>query len=121
MKNSSARQGTLRLTADDHQKIASLKKAADEKICWDGALPLDSHRATLCGIDVLFFLNVDQEDGSGQYQLHLSKKSGEQPGLDEVQAMAATFFGKKEYQILPDERNSNRIRVLGLFFNHPAG
>ncbi len=116
MKNSVARKGTLQFSPEEHQKIAALKKAAQEEICWDGAPPRDCHRATLCGIDVLFFLNVDREDGSAQYQLHLSKKSGEQPGLDEVQAMALAFFEGKDYQLLPDQRNVNRIRVLGLFF-----
>jgi hypothetical protein len=116
MKNSSARKGTLQFTPEEQKKIASLKEAAKSEICWDGAPPSDSHRATLYGIDVLFFLNVDKEDRCGQYQLHLSKKTGEQPGLDEVQAMAFTFFEGKDYQLLPDERNANRIRVLGLFF-----
>lgn len=116
MKNSSARTGTLQFTPEEHQKIAALKKAAQTDPCWDGAAPGDAHRATLCGIDVLFFLNVDKEDNCGQYQLHISKKTGEQPGLDEVQAMAFTFFEGKDYQLLPHERNSNRIRVLGLFF-----
>ncbi len=116
MKNSSARKGTLQFTPEEQQKITSLKKAAQTEICWDGGPPRDGHRATLCGIDVQFFLNVDKEDHCGQYQLHLSKKTGEQPGLDEVQAMAFTFFEGKDYQILPHERNSNRIRVLGLFF-----
>lgn len=119
MKNSSAREGTLHFTPEEHQKIVDLKAAAESEICWDETPPRDCHQATLCGIDVSFFLNVDKEDGCAQYRLYLAKKNGLQPELDEVQAMAATFFGKKEYQILPDERNPHRIRVLGLFFAYP--
>lgn len=117
MKNSSARKGTLKFTSEDQQKIALLKKTAEQTPCWDGARPLDCHRAVVCGIDIAFFLAADREDQSGQYQLHITGKEG-QPALEVVQAMAVPFFGEQPYQILPDERHPARIRVLGLFFNY---
>ncbi|MDC4203638.1 MAG: hypothetical protein MPW14_08260 [Candidatus Manganitrophus sp.] len=117
MKNSSARKGTLHFTPEDHQKIASLKKTAESTPCWDGAPPADCHRAVVCGVDIAFFLAVDREDASGQYQLHITGKEG-QPALEVVQAMAVPFFGDQPFQILPDERHPARIRVLGLFFDH---
>ena len=126
MKNSTARQGAIHLTPEERGKIASLKENADARICLEGVVGaihesplLDCHRATLSGIDVAFILNVDPEEGIGQYQLHLTGRTG-QPGLDVVQAMAALFFGDKTYQIMPDERHPGRVRVMGLFFPYPV-
>lgn len=119
LKNSSARKGTLPFTPEDHQKIAALKQAAAAAPCWDGGRPAENHRAVVCGIEIAFFLEADREDGSGQYQLHITGAQG-QPPLEVVQAMAVPFFGEQPYQILPDERHPGRVRVMGLFFNYPG-
>ncbi len=119
MKNSSARQGTLHFTPEEYQKIDLLKETAEAEICWDGEVPRDCHRATLCGIDVVFFKGIDRSEECGQYQLHVSRRS-DPPGLDEVQAMAVAFFGNQTYQIMPHERNHAIVRVMGLFFSFPS-
>ncbi|MFY9268662.1 MAG: hypothetical protein WAO55_02810 [Candidatus Manganitrophaceae bacterium] len=118
MKNSSARKGTLLFTPEDLQKIASLKKnAASNPWYQDPTTLLDSHRAVISGIDIAFILSIDREEGSAQYQLHITGKEG-QPALEVVQAMAVPFFGDQPYQILPDERHPTRVRLMGLFFHY---
>ncbi len=119
MKDSSARQGTLRLTAEEVQKVVLLKETVENQICWDGERPNTRHEAVIGALRVAFFMKADHEGEFGQFQLDISRTEGS-PALDEVQAMAHLFFGDKPFQIMPDEYNPARVRVMGLFFPYPT-
>ncbi len=115
MKNSVSRLGTLKLGEQDYEKISRLKSLADEEIVYEGEKPSDKHFAIVGGFEIAWFLKVDKEDGIGQYQLRVKGADGE-PGLDVVQAMAATFFGQQTYEIMPEPKSVSTVRISGLFF-----
>lgn len=115
MKDSSARQGALKLSPEEKQAVLSLKRAAEEEVCWDGDGPKEGHRTTIGQIHVAFFLSADREGDFGQFQLDLASDAGTL-GLDKVQAMASLFFEDRPFQIMPNEYNPAKVRVTGLFF-----
>ncbi|HET6370607.1 MAG TPA: hypothetical protein VFG95_05380 [Nitrospiria bacterium] len=114
MKNSSARQGSVKLTPEERQKVSFMKESARLIPILEGEPPKAEHQAIFSGIRTSFVQIVDPEGECAQYRLSLGKEDG-QPGLDEVQALAALFFGQESFQILPDPKNACRVNVFGLF------
>ncbi len=118
MKNSSARTGTLQFSEQDDEKIARLKSLAEEAVVYEEEEPSKEHFSVVCGIEIAWFLKVDQKEGIGQYQLLIKGADGE-PSLDVVQAMAIVFFKNDTYEIMPEPKSASTVRVSGLFFPYP--
>jgi len=114
LKDSSPRQGAVRLTAEEQQRIVMMKQAAEGLPIQEGESPRNEHRAVFSGIYVFFVRVIDPEGECIQDRLSLWRETA-QPGLDEVQALSALFFGSQSFQILPDPRDLRRVNVLGLF------
>ena len=120
MKNSSARLGSLTFNDTDLGEVARLKGSVNNHIVYEGDVRSSKHEAVICSYQIAFFLIVDREEGIGQYQLLIKGNDGE-PGLDIVQAMAATFFGDKTYEIMPEPKDMSTVRVGSLFFPYSEG
>lgn len=114
MKNSSARHGAIKLSSEEEKQIVKMKETAELFPHREGEAPPDQHHGVLSGVHAIFVRVVNAEEEWAQYQLWLWRET-EQPGLDEVQALAAVFFGGKGFQILPDANDPRQVRVLGLF------
>jgi len=114
MKNSSARQGAVRLSPEEHQLIAMMKRQAECSPVVEEDLPPKESQACFSGIYLSFARVIDPEGECLQDRLGLWREGG-QPGLDEVQALAALFFADQSFQIFPDPKDGRRVNVLGLF------
>jgi hypothetical protein len=114
MKNSSARQGSVKLTPEEQNRLAVMKAFAKASPILEGDFPRCEHETIICGIHITFVQTVDPEGECAQFRLSLWREEG-QPGLDEVQALATLFFGEESYQILPDPKEARRVNVFGLF------
>lgn len=115
MNISAAGMGSLPLSPEELQKIARLREAAVRHPVREGSKPTEAHHAALGGFDCDFFLWVDAEGESAQYRLQVIGPEG-QPPLETVQALARHFFDTIDFQVMPDEFNPFRVRVMGLFF-----
>lgn len=118
MKNSTARQGAVKLTSQEQARIQEMKEAASAHPVQEGEKPRVEQQEVFSGIHTVFLQAVDPEGECLQYRLSLWREEG-QPALDEVQAMAAAFFGTASFQILPDPKEARRVNVLGLFLPLP--
>lgn len=114
MKNSSARIGAVKLDLQEQQRIAQMKQAAESGPVRDGEPVQGKHQDVFSGIHTTFVQMIDVEGDCAQFRLSLRREEG-QPGLDEVQALAAAFFGGASFQILPDPKNVKQVNVMGLF------
>jgi len=95
-----------------------LQALAKSEIVYEGQEPSQNHKTVFGLFEVAWFIKVDPEEETGQYQLLIKGPDGE-PGLDVVQAMAATFFPDTTYEIMPEPKNRSTVRVGGLFFYYP--
>jgi hypothetical protein len=114
LKNSSARQGSVKLTPEERQQVSVMKESAKSIPILEGEPPRTEHQAIFSGIRTTFVQIVDPEGECAQYRLSLGREEG-QPELDEVQALAALFFGEESFQIFPDPKDVCRVNVFGLF------
>jgi hypothetical protein len=111
----SASFSEIHLTPEEVETVKRLREDAQRHPVRGGAKPNDIHRASLAGIDVGFFLWIDEDGESAQYRLQLMGPTG-QPSLKQVQGFARLFFNTLDFQIIPDAFNEFRVQVMGLFF-----
>jgi hypothetical protein len=114
MKNSSARLGAVKLGVQERQRIAEMKQAAERGPIQEGEAARKEHQETFSGVHASFVKVIDLDGGCAQFRLSLRREEG-QPALDEVQALAAAFFGDDSFQILPDPKSVKQVNVMGLF------
>jgi hypothetical protein len=118
MKNSSARLGAVKFGVQERQRIVEMKQASESRPIHEGEAALKEHHGTFSGIHASFVKVIDLDGECAQLRLSLWREQG-QPALDEVQALAAAFFGADSFQILPDPKSAKQVNVMGLFLPLP--